>query len=136
MGSVNFEKKSRFWIGLFILVMSLIYVLVSWGKTDWTRWIAVVWGFFLVGFLFIEAGIIEYFRQKKYQQIGLNDFVVWVTIITGAILFLNTILLLNIIPVETVPEWLTTFLRTNGTVVGVIAGILGGFYTLTGKPKA
>lgn len=134
--AVNFEKKSRFWIGLFILVMSLIYILVSWGKAEWIRWISLVWGFFLVGFLIIEAGIVEYFQQKRYKQIGMNDILVMVTIATAFVLLLNSILLLNVIPMESVPEWLLSFLRTNATIVGVISGILGIFYIFTGKPRA
>lgn len=133
---LSFEKRTRFWIGLFILAMSVVYVLVTLGKTDWVRWIAVIWGFFLVGLLLFEAGVIEYFRQKKYKNIGPNDILVWITIIVAAILFTNSILLLNIIPLTSVPEALLSFLTTSGVIVGVTAGVLGVFYIFTGKVAA
>lgn len=135
MVSINLEKQSRFWIGLFIIVMSLIYILVSFGKTDWTRWIAVVWGFFLVGLLFIEGGIVEYFRQKKYQSIGLDDFLVWLTIIVGVTVLVNTILLTKAITISQLPEFLQSYLKTTGVISGIVAGVLGIAYMFTGKPS-
>lgn len=133
---INFEKKTRFWIGLLILAMSALYVLVSFGKTDWVKWMAVIWGIFLTVFLILEAGIVDYFRQKKYQQIGVNDLLVWVTMIVSACVLLNTILIINMIPAKSIPVWLSTFSTTTSIVVGCLAGVLGIFYTLTGKPKA
>jgi hypothetical protein len=124
MAEATLEKKSGLWIGLFVIVMSIIYVLVTLGKTDWVRWIAIIWGFFLAGLLFSEAGIIEYFRKKEYKKLGFGDFVVWMTVASAVIVLMNTFLLIQVVR-ENAPLWLVSFSQTTGLIAGSIAGILG-----------
>jgi len=126
------EKQSRFWIGLLVLIMSVIYILVTLGKTEWTQWIAIVFGGFLFFFLLSEASIVEYFRSKKYKTFGFGDIMVWLTLIFAIGVLLNTMLLIQVVNNVT-PVWLINFATVSGVVVGAGAGILAVIHLLTGK---
>jgi len=119
----NTEKKTSLWMGIFVLVMSLVYILVSLGKTDWIKWIALIWGFFIAGFLFIQSGIVTYFRKKDYRKIGFGDVVVWITVGVAFIVTINSLLLIGILN-NSAPTWLKSFSSMTGVVVGSLAGIL------------
>ncbi len=124
---INLEKKTNLWLGLLILVLSIVYVLATLGRTSWTAWIAIIFGLFLTIFLIIEGGIITYFQKKDYKRLGFGDAVVWVTAVVAAIIFINTLLLFNFIK-QQAPEWLINFAGTTGIITGVIAGILAIVY--------
>lgn len=117
-------KRSNFWLGIFVLVMSILYILVTLGKTTWVQWIAMVWGFFLGGFLLIEAQVIAYFREKRYKKIAVGDFVVFGSLIFGAVIIINSLLLVGIIQ-SSAPLWLTNFATTMGVIAGSVGGLLG-----------
>ena len=118
------EKRTSMWMGAFIIVMAIIYILTTLGKTDWISWIAIIFGFFLAIFLFIQSGILTYFNKEEYRKIGIGDIVVMLTIIFAVGVFLNTLLLLQVIQ-NIAPAWLTSFATTVGVTVGVGAGVLG-----------
>jgi hypothetical protein len=118
------EKRTSMWMGIFITVLALIYILTTLGKTTWISWIAIVFGFFLAGFLFIQSGILTYFKKDEYRKIGVGDVVVWLTIIFAVGVLLNTLLIIEALK-NIAPEWLISFSRTIGVTVGVGAGILG-----------
>lgn len=130
----NIEKKTALWMGLFVLVMSIIYILVTLGKADWVTWIAVVWGFFLAGLLILEAGIIDYFRKKEYKKIGFGDLVVWFSVAFAIIVAINSALLIGALR-SSAPEWLVSFASTTGVIAGIGAGILGIIHILMPKFK-
>lgn len=134
MIKTNIEEKSRLWLGLFVLVLSVVYILATLGKTSWTAYIAIIFGYFLVGFLYIEGGIREYFRRKEYKRISFGDFIVWTTIFFGTVVLINTTLLFQTIR-DSAPEWLITFVASTGVVAGVISGILGIVYIFTPRFK-
>ena len=120
---MNVEKKSSLWIGAFLLVMSLVYILVSLGKTDWIKWIAVIFGLFIAGFLFIESGIVTYFRKKDYKKIQFGDFVVWITVGVAFVVAINSLLLIGMLN-NSAPQWLKSFSSMTGVAVGGVAGVL------------
>jgi hypothetical protein len=121
---VNIEKKTGLWMGLLVVVLSIIYLLVSLGKAEWIQYIALIWGFFLSIFLFLEAGIITYFQKKEWKKITMGDFVVWITVIFAALIFINSLLLINIVRINT-PTWLQSFSSMVGIVAGIGGAILG-----------
>ena len=124
MVETNVEKTTSLWMGLFIVAMSLIYALVTMGKATWIIWIAVVWGIFLSVFLFLESGIFTYFQKKDYKRIGIGDAVVFLTLIFGAVILINTLLLFQVIN-ESAPNWLVSFAGTTGLISGIGGAILG-----------
>ena len=107
------SKKTNLWLGVFVLVMSVIYILVTIGQTAWINWIAMVWGFFLGGFLLIEGQIIAYFREKRYRKLTVGDFVVFASLIFGVVIIINSFLLIGILQ-ESAPSWLVSFATTMG----------------------
>jgi len=121
---VNAEKSTGLWMGLFIVVLSIIYLFVSLGKTTWVEWIALVFGIFLSVMLFIESGIITYFNRSDYRKITIGDFVVWITVAVAVLIFLNSILLIGIVK-ENAPLWLINFSSTIGVISAVIGAVLG-----------
>jgi len=125
----NIEKRTSMWMGLFIIVLALIYIFTTLGKTEWITWISIIFGFFLAGFLFIQSGIVTYFKKDDYKKIGLEDLVVWLTIIFAVGVLLNTILLIETIS-NVSPEWLISFATTIGVTTGVGASILGITYVI------
>lgn len=123
-GLVNIEKRSSLWLGLLVIVLSIVFIFASVGRTDLTVWIAVIFGFFLSGFLFIEAGIFTYFQKKDFRKFGFGDIVVFLTVGVAVGVFLNTLLLTNFVSASP-PEWLVNFATTTGVTVGSLAGVLG-----------
>src|SRR4030042_3379728 len=104
----NLEKASSLWIGLFILVMSVIYVFVTIGQTDWVIWISIVWGVFLSILLFIESGIIVYFQKKDYKKLTMGDGIVFLTLIIATGILMNTIFLINVVS-DIIPSYILNF---------------------------
>ena len=119
----NIGKKTSRWVSAFLLVMFIIYILVSLGKTDWIIWIAVIFGFFITGFLILQAGLVEYFRKKEYREIGIGDFIVFLSVAVAVAVFMNSLLLINIIKEQT-PQAIITFATSTGVFVGIVGGIL------------
>lgn len=130
----NLEKKTGLWTGLFVLVMSIIYILVTLGKTQWTMYIAVIWGFFLGGLLFFEAGAIDYFRKKEYRSVGFGDLVVWLSIAFSVIILVNTILLIGNLRASS-PTWIVDFATNTGLIGGIGGAILGVAHILMPRFK-
>lgn len=126
------EKKSQFWLGLLVVVLSLVYIFSTLGRTTWTNWIAFLFGVFLAIFLFVEGGITNYFKSKSYRSLGFGDLVVFLTIFSGAIVLLNSILIFRSIR-AVAPEWLIGFTTATGVTTGVIAGILGIVFVFTAR---
>jgi len=118
------EKRTSMWMGALIIVLALVYILTTLGKTDWVSWIAIIFGFFLAGFLFVQSGIFTYFKRDEYKKISVGDIIVWLTIIFAAGVLLNTFLLIESLN-NIAPEWLLSFATTIGVTVGIGAGILG-----------
>ena len=118
------EKRTSMFMGAFIVVLAVVYILATLGKTDFVTWIAIIFGFFLAGFLAIQSGILTYFERKEFRKIGFGDLIVLLTVIFAAGVFLNTLLLIEVVK-NVSPEWLISFAKTIGVTVGVGAGILG-----------
>ena len=134
------EQKTMLWTGLLLVVLSLIYIFVTLGRIDLIRWVAVFFGAYLSIFLFVQAGIIEYFRKKEYKTIGFGDIVVWLTVIVAVLVLINTALLIGIIGAY-IPEWITSqewlmsLTRTIGVIIGILAGLLGIAHILSPRFK-
>ena len=134
MSDNEIEKRTSLWVALFILFMSLVYIFVSLGKATWINYIAIGWGLFLSIFLFLQAGIAEYFREKAYRRIGVGDIIVWLTIIVETGVFVNNLLLFSGVQNQA-PTWLISFARTTGITTGVTAGVLAVVHLLFGRFK-
>lgn len=121
--SDNTEKRVALWLGLSIFLASILYVLVLLGDEKWLQITAGIVGLFLGGFLFAQAGVMEYFRRKEYKTVTPSDFVVWITIVISAGVFINSALLFGIVS-QNAPQWLITFSQTTGYIVGGIGALL------------
>lgn len=117
------EKKASVWMGAFILLSSIVYLLVVFGSQRWLQILAGIAGLFLAMFLIIQAGIVEYFRKKDYRKLGPGDVVVWLTFIVGAGVLVNSLLLFGIVS-QNAPQWILTFSTTTGVITGIIGIIL------------
>jgi len=117
------QKQTSLWIGLALLAFSVMYALVSLGRTEWLSWMAVGSGLFISVFLFIQAGVFEYFRKKDYRKIGFGDVVVWTTVAVSIAIFLNSLFLIQFIG-NAVPSALRTFLANVGVITGSLGGLL------------
>lgn len=120
------QNKTNLWIGAIVSLMGLGYLLTSLGQADYIKYIFSVFGVLLSVFLFIEAGIIQYFKNENYKQIGFGDFVVFGTIIIATGVLLNSILIFQAIK-DVFPLWLSNFATTTGVlfgILGIIAGVL------------
>lgn len=124
MVNSNIEKKTSLWLGMFVVVMSIVYIFVSLGKTNWIEWIALIWGLFLGVFLLLEAKVLTYFAKKDYKKIGFGDAVVIGSLIFGIVIILNSLLLIGAVK-DLSPAWLISFGSTTGVVAGVIGALLG-----------
>ena len=134
MDKKNLGQKTVRWMSAFLLVMFIIYGLVSLGKTDWLNWIAIVFGFFISGFLFIQSGIVEYLRKKDYKKLGVGDFVVWLSVAVGVLIALNSILLINVVK-EAAPLWLTNFATSIGVGSAVVGSVVSIVHLFAGRFK-
>jgi len=129
-------NKATFWTGLLIVVMSLVYIFVTLGRVELVKWLAVIFGFYLTIFLFVEAGIGEYFRKKEYREIGFGDIMVWMTIIIAVLVFINTLLLIGTLSAYLPKwEWLISFTRMTGVTVGGVACLLGIIHVFSSRFK-
>src|SRR3990167_4205832 len=118
MVKMDIEKKTGLWMGILVAILSVIYILVTLGKTTCVQYIAVIWSFFLALFLFSEASIITYFQRKDYKRIGIGDIVVFLSIAFGAGILINGLLLINVIS-SNAPLWVVTFAQTIGLITGI-----------------
>jgi|GEM_PF-6010288 len=119
-------SKTNLWIGSIVVLMGLGYLLTSLGQVDYVRYIFTAFGIILSVFLFIEAGVIQYFKKENYKQIGFGDIVVFGTIIVATGVLLNSILVFQAVR-DVMPSWLASFATTTGVlfgVLGIIAGVL------------
>jgi len=129
---MNTEKKVKLWFNLFILTLAIVYTLSSLGYTEFTKWIAVIFGFFLSGFLIIKAGVVTYFKKKEYKKITFSDVMVWLSIAFAVGVFINTMLMTNFLG-NYPPQWLITFAQTTGVTVGVGSGLLAITHMISGS---
>lgn len=131
---IKLEKGSSKWFGVVILILSLMLIASSLGRTEWIQWISVAFSILLGLFLYREGGVRDYIRNKGYKKITLQDPIVWLSFIFGTFLIINGILLINVIR-NASPDWLVNFISSSGVIGGVVAGILAIILIATPKPK-
>ena len=61
----NTEKRTKILLGILGIIVAIMYILVSWGKAEWTAWAGLISSGFLALFLYSEGAILEYFRTKN-----------------------------------------------------------------------
>jgi len=120
----NFERKSGRYFGLFIALLSIIYISAVFGDFRWVRIIAIIFGYSLSFILIVQGNIYSYFRESGYKKITISDFVILLTLLTVGALILNTTLLIPQVS-EVAPQFLKDFSITAGVTVGSIALLLG-----------
>lgn len=133
--NLNIENKSRMIIAGFILVLAVLYVVASlFDSVNLLQWFAVVFGFFLSLILFVEAGVITYFKKKEYRKLGFGDVLVWFTIIIAVATFLDTLLLAGVIT-KGASQWLSTYVSNSATIIGASAGVLAIIHLVSPRFK-
>ena len=120
---IKTEKGTRWILSAIILTAVLGYIFASFGNSTAVLWMFAFLGILLGLGLYSESAVVEYFRQKRYKQVGFGDIFVWLGIVFGTIVILNSILIIQAIR-NVAPDWLLSFLSVNGAIAGGIAGIL------------
>ena len=134
MSLIKVEKGSEKWFSVLIILLSLMLILTSLGKTEWIIYISAGFSMVLALFLFREGGVRDYIIKKGYKQISGQDFLVWASFIFGTFLLVNGIILIPAVG-NSFPSWFTSFMATNGVIGGSISGLLGIIYLFIPKPK-
>ncbi|MFA5724387.1 MAG: hypothetical protein WC979_09095 [Candidatus Pacearchaeota archaeon] len=129
------EKGTKWTLSGFIFLISLGYIFSSLGKSDWTQWTSAGLGILFGVFIFSEAGVLGYIKNKGWKKITFSDIVVWVSFMLGTILIVNSFLIIQSIR-EYAPMWLTNFLGLTGAIAGGLAGIFAILMLFTKKPTA
>lgn len=135
MFKLKLEDSGRKLFGLWVVFLAVIYILASFGRIEWLQWVAVGSGILLSLFVFGQAGTLDYFRQKKYKNIGTGDFVVWISSFFAGVVFLNSLFLIQMIR-NLAPAGLLNFTTAIGVTSGVIVSILALIFAFSSKPKA
>jgi len=117
------ERKTKVILSAVILVSIIGYILSSFGKSDSLAWLFAILGILIGLGVYSEVAVVDYFRQKKFKQIGMGDFIVWIGAIFGTVIILNSIIIINTLRNVT-PTWLLNFLSINGAIAGGVTGIL------------
>ena len=120
---IKTEKGTKWILTAIILVAVLGYVFSSFGNSNAVMWLFAILGILLGLGLYSESAIVEYFRQKRYRQVGFGDVFVWLGLVFGTIVILNSILIIQAVR-NIAPDWLLSFLSINGAIAGGISGIL------------
>jgi hypothetical protein len=133
MSFIKVEKGSEKWFGITIILLSIMLVFTSLGRTDLLVWISAIFSIIVGIFLYREGGIRTWLMKKGYKSITASDFIVISSFIFGTFVILNGILLVF---AKSHSGWFVSFIRGNGVIGGIITAILGIFLILTPKPKA
>ena len=128
------EKNSMKLIGIFLLIMFVMYGLASLGLSDWLIWIPIIFGYFVGTFTFIESQIISYIKKKQYKSFDIGDIIVILSALTSVALIINSTLLINIVR-NSAPEWLISFSSVTGIIVSVVGVILSILHFFSKKFK-
>lgn len=123
MKKMKVENKTKWILSAIILIAVIGYIFASFGNTNVIVWMFAILGILLGLGLYSEVAIADYFRKKKYKQIGFGDIFVWLGLIFGTIVILNSIFIIQAIR-NVAPIGLLNFLSVNGAIAGGIAGIL------------
>lgn len=117
------EKNTKYILGALGFFSMLVYVINSFKLGDWSPYMYQITGIGLSLILFIEGGVITYFKKQKYQKIDVTDFVVWLTTAIAGIVFINSIMGFQIVAMR-MPQAVITFVGNVSGIVGIIAGII------------
>lgn len=132
MALFKLEQGSERWFGVTVILLSLMLIASSLGKTNWLAYISGGFSIILGLFLYREGGVRDYLQKKGYKKITAGDFIVWSSFIFGTFLLTNGLLLFF----GDLSGGFVNFIRSSGVVGGIISLILGTFLILTPKVKA
>ena len=127
------EKNTQLVIGILGLIVLLIYVINAFKLGDFSTQIYSITGIALATILFIEGGVMTYFKQERYKTIDWKDFVVWLTMGVAFIVLVNTIFGVQVIS-KAFPTPVVTFFGNIAGTVGILAGIMVLIHIIT--PRA
>ena len=122
-----------------VLFAFLAFFTVSWWLTSFEIFDASA--YYEIGFgiaasivLFVQSGIVTYFKQSQYKTINTDDFVTYFLAFSAASVFISTILVFPKMDIV-LPNGLESFLVKTKFVVGIIALIvmLASIYTQNKK---
>ena len=132
---IKTEKNTQTILGVFAILLLVIYTLVSMGRDEWAKYVFVVVGFALALILVSEAGVKTYFMSKKYRQITFSDMIVFGSMILAGGVLLNSFLMISSIK-EQAPSWLLSFATSSSVIIGVLGTLVAIFYMVTPRIKA
>jgi len=130
----DIEKRTQLLLGLLGLFVTLGFILVSLGKSSWLQVMALVGAVFIGLFLWFEGGWLSYIKKKGYKTLSFGDFIVWFSFVIGGLLILQAFTLFTVIN-NASPDWLLSFLSTNGVIIGILAGLLFLYHSFAPRPK-
>ena len=130
---IKIEKGSEKGLGAFVILISLMLIFTSLGKTTWLMYISGAFSLVLGTLFYFEGGVRDYLKKKKYKSIDGNDLIVWSAFVFGTFLIINGIM---IFLGNMANGGFFNFIRSSGIIGGALAGILGIILVFTPKPKA
>lgn len=135
MSLFKFEKNGQRILGVLGVFVAVMFILFSMGNTAWIMWTAAFFALFLGIFLWVEGGILSYFKSSQYKSIGLGDFIVWASFIVGALLIVIGISLISGIG-DIVPSVWSSWLTGSASVwIAIIAGLLFVYHAFAKRPS-
>ena len=130
----NIEKKSRWVLSGLILLVALGYVFTGFGLSKWVLWTNVGVGVIFGLFIFTETAVFDYFRKKGYKTIAMSDVFVWIGLVLGTLVIVNSLAFIGFIR-DVLPEAVLNFLSINGLIVGGFAGLYAIALLWFGRPE-
>jgi len=131
----NTQKNTNRVFGIMILLLMAIYVAFVLGKSNIVSALMAITGFLIALVIFIQIGIIAYFRNSKFKSISIGDFIVIFGAILATVIAFNSVIILLPVIGTVLPEGLITFTKGVAIVSGIVGAIMAVFLIFTKDPQ-
>ena len=121
----NIEKKTKVILGVMILLLMALFVAFNLGENNVLRILFAITGILIGSLLLAESRIIDYFQQKRYKQVTLGDFIVFIMTIVGVLVLFNSAIFL-IPQIESIVGTLVVSTLKSTAIISAIAGAIIG----------
>lgn len=131
----NTQKNTRRILAVMILILMGVYVASILGQSGVISALMAITGFLIALLIFVQVGIIAYFKDSKFKKITLGDFIVIFGAILATVIAFNSIIILLPVLGTVLPEGLISFTEGVAIVSGIVGAIMGVMLLLTKDPQ-
>lgn len=128
----NTERKSRLVIGLLAIAALAFFLATTFASATAILWIAVIVGILGSIFIYIETGIVSYFKQSKWKSFTFGDIMVFFGVIVATALLIQSLAFIPAIN-KILPIAISNFTTITARIVAVIAIVMAFVFALTPK---